>query len=887
MKADLEKDTTLKKMFKILLLVILVFVLNTIVAGQISTEMLSYTRGITNPIISPSGTHVVFSGEDYQGLYLLDLVSEKTLTIVKNPGAGYGANFSANGNKIGFKQIDKNGLQQPAYYDVTNQKIVTLFEKSIAAGVTTFSKNGRIAFTVGKSVIVLNEKLTEIYRYDLNNYANLAPISPDARKIVYNDANDQLFILDLETGDKTQLTFGDQSYFNPIWSHDSKKVAFSSINGFVFTIDIEGKNLFEIGRGSSVCWLENNNRVIYCEQKWNEKYQLISSLLTATKYNGEDKQLITNSGDGLIRFAKYSPKSHKIVYVEKNQIFIGEVKTNTLRIVSSKTIQIKSDQFAESMKKVKSGQSQLTDNMEIKLFSAPYLHQVYDTPNWFNGHWACGATSAMMALAYYDILPAWPCNCQAPYFHESKYGNYICETYIFNGYTYNIGGLDPNNTLSYGGYGFIINNNWADTKGYMAKYVRQHGLGSTVDWSPGYSEFQREINEEFPVVILNSLTSSGHYILGVGYNSTQKTVFVNDPYGNKNDGYMNYNGKRVIYDWPGYNSGHSNLNIVHCLIYMRIAPDLSIAPFLIADTLSTCEKVPFTLTISNIGGKDSDSSSVTLYLSSNSFFTEDDYLLKTVPVPVIAVNDSINLEVSVELPDSLPSKKWAIGARVDDNNDLLENSKANNLVYSVFTLKGYPELYGFKPSPDQEVNTTRPEISVRFKDDYFGIILDSTKLFLNGHEITESCEIQTSKIKFIPQHDLSPGRFVVSVEVQNNLGNVTSKKWQYNIVTTHVQDKNNRIDAAQFALSQNYPNPFNSSTQISYRVSDPGPVTMTVYSIDGRFIRTLVNTYQTPGTYFCFWNGKDELNSQVSSGIYLYKLISKNYVKTHRMIYLK
>jgi len=38
------------------------------------------------------------------------------------------------------------------------------------------------------------------------------------------------------------------------------------------------------------------------------------------------------------------------------------------------------------------------------LNNVPYIHQVYDTPNTFNGHWACNASSALMAITYYGIL---------------------------------------------------------------------------------------------------------------------------------------------------------------------------------------------------------------------------------------------------------------------------------------------------------------------------------------------------------------------------------------------------------------------------------------------------------------------------------------------------
>ena len=208
----------------------------------------------------------------------------------------------------------------------------------------------------------------------------------------------------------------------------------------------------------------------------------------------------------------------------------------------------------------------------VAINNVPYIHQVYDTPDWFNGNWACGATSAMMALAYYGILPYWDCTVSVPYPHVSHWGRYICEIYTFNGHTYDIGSVDPSGNTGYGGYGYITQNNWEDTKGHMAEYATYHGLGSGVDWSPAWGELTAEIDSGHPVVLLTSLTSAGHYVLAVGYYTNQYSVVINDPYGNKNQGYMNYNGAYVTYDWPGYDYGNSNLNTLHCFIYMRHAP---------------------------------------------------------------------------------------------------------------------------------------------------------------------------------------------------------------------------------------------------------------------------------------------------------------------------
>jgi hypothetical protein len=91
-------------------------------------------------------------------------------------------------------------------------------------------------------------------------------------------------------------------------------------------------------------------------------------------------------------------------------------------------------------------------------------------------------------------------------------------------------------------------------------------------------------------------------------------------------------------------------------------------------------------------------------------------------------------------------------------------------------------------------------------------------------------------------------------------------------------------------LGQNAPNPFNPQTRISYTI--PGaaggaPVTLRVYDVAGRLVRTLLNAVQPPGVYALNWDGTDERGSRVSSGVYFYQLQCNGEAQTRKMILLK
>ncbi len=85
-----------------------------------------------------------------------------------------------------------------------------------------------------------------------------------------------------------------------------------------------------------------------------------------------------------------------------------------------------------------------------------------------------------------------------------------------------------------------------------------------------------------------------------------------------------------------------------------------------------------------------------------------------------------------------------------------------------------------------------------------------------------------------------------------------------------------------FDLAQNYPNPFNPSTTINYQISAPGKVTLSLYDLNGREVKSLVNETKEAGYYSVSLNASD-----LSSGIYFYTLTSGNFVQTKKLSLVK
>lgn len=90
-----------------------------------------------------------------------------------------------------------------------------------------------------------------------------------------------------------------------------------------------------------------------------------------------------------------------------------------------------------------------------------------------------------------------------------------------------------------------------------------------------------------------------------------------------------------------------------------------------------------------------------------------------------------------------------------------------------------------------------------------------------------------------------------------------------------------------YLLHQNFPNPFNPTTTIDYQLPNRSYVELRVFNEIGESIRTLASTIQEAGNKSVAWDGKNDAGVSVSSGIYFYRLVAGNYIKTNKMLLLR
>ena len=91
----------------------------------------------------------------------------------------------------------------------------------------------------------------------------------------------------------------------------------------------------------------------------------------------------------------------------------------------------------------------------------------------------------------------------------------------------------------------------------------------------------------------------------------------------------------------------------------------------------------------------------------------------------------------------------------------------------------------------------------------------------------------------------------------------------------------------QFVVEQNTPNPFNPSTTIIFRSTSDKKVKIEIYDILGRKVKVLTDEYYPAGKHSVIWNATDDFGRTVSSGTYLYRVITKSHAITRKMLFIR
>ena len=164
--------------------------------------------------------------------------------------------------------------------------------------------------------------------------------------------------------------------------------------------------------------------------------------------------------------------------------------------------------------------------------------------------------------------------------------------------------------------------------------------------------------------------------------------------------------------------------------------------------------------------------------------------------------------------------------------------------------------------------------------------------------IVTSDEETTTNMYKVPYHHIEDYMHTAGVELITGTWTIVANDGKYDVHAENgpftltidgskLEISDSDIIPETFALYANYPNPFNPTTTISYDLPKRSQVTLGIYDLLGKQIKTLVNQSQDVGNKIAVWDGTDNLGRQVSAGVYLYQIQAGEFSQTRKMLLLK
>lgn len=121
------------------------------------------------------------------------------------------------------------------------------------------------------------------------------------------------------------------------------------------------------------------------------------------------------------------------------------------------------------------------------------------------------------------------------------------------------------------------------------------------------------------------------------------------------------------------------------------------------------------------------------------------------------------------------------------------------------------------------------------------------------------------------------GEIVFELKLPTNV--YSYRAYRFNMTSTNLIEGSNPVN---YELKQNFPNPFNPVTKIEFSILKPGMVNLEVFGITGKKAATVINKYLDAGSYGYVFDG-----TGLSSGIYFYRIQTKDFSRTMKMILIK
>lgn len=261
---------------------------------------------VMHPVFSPDGNKIAYTKSGYKGIFIYDINSNSSIQITDEDAAGFGFKWSADSKSV-LSRVAKyeNNRRYNAVkvFDVvskqptqlTNYKTMMPFLPDWSDGdskVILPTKTGVEIFNSGK------QKRSTTLKPEVNAFVK-------SNKIVTRD-------VEFET-EKIFEPIRDAQIINLVTSPDKNKIAFEVMGGNMYSMNIDGTNLTDLGKGNRPLWSFDSEKIIYMITE-DDGHNFTASDIYIINANGTQKINITNTSDLIEMNPCFAPDGKSIVF---------------------------------------------------------------------------------------------------------------------------------------------------------------------------------------------------------------------------------------------------------------------------------------------------------------------------------------------------------------------------------------------------------------------------------------------------------------------------------------------------------------------------------------------------------------------------------------------
>lgn len=259
-----------------------------------------------NPTFSPDGKKIAFTKAKYEGIYIYDITTKNIKKVTDEQAAGFGYKWSSDSKSI-LSRVAK-------YEEMKRLNAVKIFNVESNQQIQLTEYRTRMPFMPVWSeqdtkVILPSKNGAEVYSSGKLNKASVTTSKFD----VYIK-NDKVTTRDIATNKENALEpIKDAQIINLVSSPDKKKVAFEVVGGNMYSMNIDGTGLTDLGVGHRPRWSSDSKKIIYMITEDNGE-QYTASDIFSINADATQKINLTNTSDKIEMDPCFSPDGKAIVF---------------------------------------------------------------------------------------------------------------------------------------------------------------------------------------------------------------------------------------------------------------------------------------------------------------------------------------------------------------------------------------------------------------------------------------------------------------------------------------------------------------------------------------------------------------------------------------------